>query len=42
MATQESSQKHAKQIEDELYLKINELNALQEELRVLKAKKAGA
>ncbi len=42
MATQESSQKHAKQIEDELYLKINELNALQEELKVLKAKKAGA
>jgi hypothetical protein len=42
MATQETSQKHAKELENELHLRTGELNALQEELKVLKAKKAGA
>jgi len=42
MATQETSQKHAKEIEEELRLKTVELNELQEEFKVLKAKIAGA
>jgi hypothetical protein len=35
-------QKHTKQLEEELRLKTSELNALKEEFKVLKAKKAGA
>jgi ligand-binding sensor domain-containing protein/predicted transcriptional regulator len=42
LATQESSQKRIKEIEDELQLKINELNYLQEEITLLKSKKADA
>ncbi len=41
MATQETSLKHTKQLEEELRLKTSELNLLQQELKVLKAKKAG-
>jgi ligand-binding sensor domain-containing protein/predicted transcriptional regulator len=41
MATQETSQKHAKELEEELRLKTSELNVLQEEFKLLKAKKAG-
>jgi methyl-accepting chemotaxis protein len=37
MATQETSQKHAKQLEDELHLKTRELEALKEENKRLKA-----
>ena len=42
MATQETSQKHTKELEEELRVKVSELNALQEEFKILKAKKAGA
>jgi hypothetical protein len=41
MATQETSQKHTKVLEEELRLKTSDLNALQEEFNLLKAKKAG-
>jgi predicted transcriptional regulator len=41
MATQETSQKHAKELEEELRLKTSEFNSLQEEFKVLKAKIAG-
>ncbi len=42
MATQETSQKHTRELEEELQVKTSELNALQEEFKLLKAKKAGA
>jgi ligand-binding sensor domain-containing protein len=42
MATQETSQKRTRELEEELRLKTSEVNALQEELKILKAKKAGA
>jgi ligand-binding sensor domain-containing protein len=42
MATQETSLKHARELEAELQLKTSELITLREEYKVLKAKKAGA